>query len=121
MRRFIALSALPFALLLVAAGLAQAQSASFSACLRAAGSNAVESTLCRQRELARQDRRLNDVYNALARRLPLGSQQRLGLKADQLAWIAARDATCGQRGVIDVDCLIEMTRERADEIAAQSR
>ena len=61
MRRFIALAALPFALLPVAAGPAQAQSAGFSACLRAAGSNAVESTLCRQRELARQDRRLNEL------------------------------------------------------------
>lgn len=113
------LSIVPLSVFLLSTASAQAQS--LSTCLRAAGASAVETTLCRQRELARQDRRLNAVYNALARRLVLGSPERKGLKAEQLAWIAGRDATCAARGVVDVDCLIEETAARADALSARLR
>ena len=61
---------------------------------------------CQSEKLARQDKRLNQVYRALMRKA--SEKQASELREDQRAWLAYRDATCkllhtfGTGGTIDL-------------------
>lgn len=68
-------------------------SAELKRCLDTSGGVTAAMTECLSNELALQDKRLNEVYQALMRKA--SEQQASELRKAQRAWLAYRDATCG--------------------------
>ena len=62
-------------------------------CLDASGGVTAAMRECQSEEIARQDKRLNQVYQSLMRRV--SEKQASELRTAQRAWLAYREATCG--------------------------
>lgn len=62
-------------------------------CLDTSGTTTIGMNACLSDELARQDKRLNQVYQALMRKA--SATQAAELRTAQRAWLAYRDVTCG--------------------------
>jgi uncharacterized protein len=77
---------LPLALMLAAAGAAQAASPSFD-CAKA--SSSVEKLICNDAELAKLDNSLSSLYHTLMKNTPAAEQKTL--KAEQRGWVKGRD------------------------------
>lgn len=95
------------------------RSQAFSDCT-AASTRESQYADCAANEYAREDSRLNQLYRALMGKSPASD----GLRAEQRAWIKARDAACEQYLGDDYPsaehplCMADETRHRADELAA---
>lgn len=109
------------------APLAQAQdktSVAYKACMDTANTT-VSMNECNNAEIARQDKRLNQVYKkAMA---AFGPVQQGKLRDAQRAWIKYIDSNCDfyftqTGGTMDIlnggGCRLRMTSERADELEA---
>lgn len=66
---------------------------------------------------AEADRQLNQAYNGIIATLDTQAQDKLA--AAQQSWIAFRDAECAfrpQLGIAELDCLVETTRDRTQQL-----
>ena len=111
---------------LAAPAAAQPQlSASFAACMDKSGGVTAEMHACISAEHTRQDQQLNRNYQILmAELIPERKKQ---LQAAQRLWLQYRDANCQfyldpdggtAAGVAAADCVLQMTANRARELAA---
>ena len=111
---------------LAAPAAAQPQlSASFAACMDKSGGVTAEMHACISAEHTRQDQQLNRNYQVLmAELIPERKKQ---LQAAQRLWLQYRDANCQfyldpdggtAAGVAAADCVLQMTANRARELAA---
>lgn len=73
---------------------------------------AIPAAECNARELRSQDARLNRSYKAAMARLP--AKRQAELRADERAWIAKRDLSCGRSVDPDdrTECIIAATIKR---------
>lgn len=110
-------------LLLLGSTLAQAESAAFGSCMKAAQTTASMSA-CGQAELKREDARLNQAYKQAMASLEPAQQGKL--RDAQRLWLKYRDANCAlyytlTGGTMDIlnggACTLDMTKARADELA----
>lgn len=97
---------------------------SYKRCLDASGGVTPSMQDCIDAEHAYQDRRLNQTYRALMKRLAEPEAARL--RERQRAWIRQRDRDCdpgrlpGQGQALDADsCLLRQTAGRAAQLQAQ--
>lgn len=100
-------------------------SASFQTCLDNSGGITIEMHACISAEHTRQDQQLNRNYQVLmAELIPERKKQ---LQAAQRLWLQYRDANCQfyldpdggtAAGVAAADCVLQMTANRARELAA---
>jgi uncharacterized protein YecT (DUF1311 family) len=102
---------------------ALADTKTFDACMDKAGGVTASMLDCIGAETDRQDARLNAAYKKLMGTLAPGRQA--SLKSAQRLWIGYRDANCAFRadpdggtlaGVTAADCVLTMTRDRAQEL-----
>jgi uncharacterized protein YecT (DUF1311 family) len=100
----------------------------FDACLDKAGGATPAMIDCISAELARQDTLLNEHYRKLM--AFVSPQRRPALQEAQRAWIKFRDTNCdfyydrdgGSAARIDAkECLLNMTADRAKELAQLAR
>lgn len=98
MKRLLATTTL---LAAMAATPAVAQGAPSFDCAKA--SNAVERTICKTPELAKDDREMTAVYSALAAKLAGPAKDHLA--KDQVRWIANRNRACAADADAIADCL----------------
>lgn len=109
----------------LAAGTAHAEgglSSEYDACMGRAGSNTVQSGMCAQKEIAAQDARLNKAYRQVMRQLEATPAKRTALRARQRAWLKARDYSCDiDGGTFDMNCVVEGTAKRADQLERMVR
>ncbi len=80
--------------------------------------------ICASQRLDKEDKRLNDLYGKLMKKNDKVGQAKL--KKAQRAWIGYRDGECSYaadsmrggtgEGLVEVDCLAEKTKARADEL-----
>jgi uncharacterized protein YecT (DUF1311 family) len=97
-------------------------SATYTACMDASGGVTVSMLNCMSSETEQQDARLNKNYKAAMQGLQ--QEQKTQLRDAQRLWIKYRDANCAllgslTGGTIDsvngASCLLDMTKERADD------
>lgn len=113
------------ALMLGTAGTTQAQtglSDAYTACTDRAGSNTVQSGMCAQKEITSQDGRLNKAYKQVMGQLTSNPTKRNALRERQRSWLKARDYACNiDGGTFDMNCVVERTATRADELERMVR
>ena len=112
-------------ILLGTGGMAQAQSGlsrAYTACTDRAGSNIVQSGMCAQTEIVAQDARLNKAYKQVMGQLASNPTRRTALRDRQRSWLKARDYQCNiDGGTFDMNCVVERTAERADQLEGMVR
>ena len=99
-------------------------SAQYTTCLDKASGVTAAMHACMSAEMKLQDQKLNSAYKALVAELnPARKKQ---LQTAQRLWIQYRDTNCGfyddpdggsMAGVLAGDCLLQMTAQRAQELA----
>lgn len=111
--------------LLAMTGAAQAQSglsSEYEACMARAGTKVVQTGICAQKEIGAQDGRLNKAYRQVMQQLQSDPAQRSALRDRQRAWLKARDYACDiDGGTFDMNCVVERTAKRADELERMIR
>ena len=117
---------------LIVAGNANAETASgsaqysktFTSCMDKSGGVTVEMIDCMNAELVRQDAKLNAEYTLLMG--SLSAERKTQLRSTQRAWITYRDENCnfyddpegGSLARVQANmCMLQMTAERAGELA----
>ncbi|MBB3910518.1 lysozyme inhibitor LprI family protein [Sphingomonas desiccabilis] len=94
----------------------------YTACHARAGDNTVQQGICAQSEMGSQDARLNKAYQEVMRQLAKTPEKRLALRAEQRAWLKARDYECKvDQETINSSCLVMKTASRADELERMIR
>lgn len=111
--------------LLAMTGAAQAQSglsSEYEACMARAGTKVVQTGICAQKEIGAQDGRLNKAYRQVMQQLQSDPARRSALRDRQRAWLKARDYACDiDGGTFDMNCVVERTAKRADELERMIR
>lgn len=111
--------------LLAMTGAAQAQSglsSEYEACMARAGTKVVQTGMCAQKEIGAQDGRLNKAYRQVMQQLQSDPARRSALRDRQRAWLKARDYACDiDGGTFDMNCVVERTAKRADELERMIR
>ena len=113
------------AALLIIAPAVQAQSglsSEYETCMERAGTKVVQTGMCAQKEIGAQDGRLNKAYRQVMQQLQSNPAQRSALRDRQRAWLKARDYSCDiDGGTFDMNCVVERTAKRADELERMIR
>ncbi|MFA9440807.1 lysozyme inhibitor LprI family protein [Uliginosibacterium sp. sgz301328] len=78
-----------------------------------------DKTYCFAKLFLESDKELNSAYNEL--RGLIKDPVRDQLKSTQLEWIKYRNASCEERGAIDVDCNYRVNRDRAEYLRDRVR
>ena len=111
--------------LLAIAPAAQAQSglsSEYEACMARAGTKIVQTGMCAQKEIGAQDGRLNKAYRQIMQQFQTNPARRMALRDPQRAWLKARDYACDiDGGTFDMNCVVERTAKRADELERMIR
>lgn len=111
--------------LLAIAPNAQAQSglsSEYETCMDRAGTKVVQTGMCAQKEIGAQDGRLNKAYRQVMQQLQSNPARRMALRDRQRAWLKARDYACDiDGGTFDMNCVVERTAKRADELERMVR
>ena len=95
-------------------------SGEYDSCMGRAHSNTVQTGMCAQAELNRQDARLNKAYQALMAQFGADQPKKIQLRDDERAWLKKRDYGCKIDGnTIDNGCLMQKTASRADALEHQ--
>jgi uncharacterized protein YecT (DUF1311 family) len=104
---------------------AQAQSglsSEYETCMERAGTKVVQTGMCAQKEIGSQDGRLNKAYRQVMQQLQSNPTRRMALRDRQRAWLKARDYACDiDGGTFDMNCVVERTAKRADELERMIR
>ncbi|MGC3962495.1 MAG: lysozyme inhibitor LprI family protein [Rhodocyclaceae bacterium] len=78
-----------------------------------------DKTYCFAKLFLESDKELNNAYNEL--RGLIKDPAREQLKSTQLDWIKYRNASCEDRGSIDVDCNYRVNRDRTEYLRDRAR